>query len=274
MVRHFGFPWYNEDMASDVIGIFDSGIGGLAIWRAISQRAPQYNTIYVADQAYFPYGEKTRVEILKRSLRITRWLLDQGASLIVVACNSATVAAIDILRLRFNIPFVGVEPAIKPAVRMSRTGEITVLATTTTLRSPRQRDLMTRHADGIKVHLVSIPKLVELLESGETQTPRMTSLLRSTLSPERVGRSDVFVLGCTHYIFLKHQIQRQVRGVKVIEPSVAVTRRVKSLLPQGGRAPKIRGEYCFLTTGVRADFAKRAQLVLGMPLTSVKEVKL
>lgn len=257
-------------MKKGCIGVFDSGVGGLTIWRAISQLLPHEDIIYFADQAYLPYGDKTMSEIRQRALLITDWLLDQGSSLVVLACNSATVAAIDKLRTLYKIPFVGIEPAVKSAASVTQTREIAVLATTTTLRSRRQRTLIRSHGDGMTVHLLSDPTLVDLIEKGETDSSRVRAILKPMLSPDRIHNSDVLVLGCTHYIFLKTLIQSEYPNLRVIEPSLAVASQVLRLRgPQAIRI-RIRGKHRFYTSGSSRLFSRAAERLLGIPLLPVE----
>ena len=159
------------------IGVFDSGIGGLTVWQEIVSLLPGESVIYLADQAFFPYGGKTRSGLQKRTEKICRFLIKEKVKLIVVACNTATVAAIDFLRKKFPLPFVGVEPAIKPAVRLSKTGIIGVLATKVTAQSKRRRKLIKEFAQGKKVVTVDASELTPLIEAGQEVTPVLEKLL-------------------------------------------------------------------------------------------------
>lgn len=262
-------------MRQDAIGVFDSGVGGLSIWREIRRLLPRENTVYVADQKHLPYGEKSDEEIRGRSEKITKYLLDQGCSLIVIACNSATVSALAQLRRQFSIPFVGVEPAVKPAARKSKTGEITVLATTKTATSKRQRSLLEQHANSVKVNLLAAPEFVELVEKGEIDTPRASRRIAAFLRSHNLGKSDVFVLGCTHYIFLKDTIRNALPDhVTIIEPSRAIAKRVESIRKNQARKTQQKpGKQRFMTTANVVRFTNVAQKLIGGAIESAGKLE-
>ncbi len=214
-------------MKQDVIGFFDSGVGGLSIWRAVIAKLSHVDTMYIADQKYLPYGEKSEKEIQQRALLLTQYLISKGATLIVVACNSATVAAITMLRNNFDVPFVGVEPAIKTAVKLTKTNEITVLSTSTTKKSKRQTTLLTSYAKNTKVYLHAAPEFVELVENGELDTKEAQRVIDKYFHNTYRGNSDILVLGCTHYPFLEKGIRKSLgNGMKIIESSRPVARQV------------------------------------------------
>jgi len=228
------------------IGIFDSGIGGLTVLQEIISLLPSESTIYVADQAYFPYGEKTNKEIQKRTEKICQFLIKNKVKLIVVACNTATVAAIDFLRKKFSLPFVGLEPAIKPAAKMTKTGIIGVLVTRRTAKSRRQRKLIEGFAQGKKVVTVDGSELTPLIEAGQ----EVRLVLEKLLLPLKKLRVDVLVLGSTHYPFLKKQIQA-IMGprVKIIDSGKAVAKQVKRVLKENNLlSSQGKGKRLFFTT--------------------------
>ncbi len=219
------------------IGVFDSGVGGLTILRAVRQALPCEHLVYVADAAYVPYGQKSPEQIRHRAMSIGAFLVRQGAKAIVVACNTATAAAIDALRTSLPIPIVGVEPAVKPAVAATRSGVVGVLATPATLASERYRSLIERFASGIRIVAQPCAGLAEHIERGELDGVRTEQLLRGFVEPLLAEGADVIVLGCTHYPLVAHIVQRVAGpGVAVIENGTAVAREVARQLALGGSA--------------------------------------
>lgn len=213
------------------IGIFDSGIGGTSIWKEIKTLLPNENIIYLSDSKNAPYGEKSKKDILDLSIKNTDFLLSQNCKLIVVACNTATTNAIRILRNQYKIPFIGIEPAIKPASLKTRTKTIGILATKGTLNS----DLFEKTSNTIKKE-ISIKEtigkgLVELIEEGKIDTKEMEMLLSSYLTPMIDQGVDCLVLGCTHYPYLIPKIKEIVGNkVEIIDSGQAVARQTKSIL--------------------------------------------
>ncbi|SFR32748.1 glutamate racemase [Robiginitalea myxolifaciens] len=213
------------------IGIFDSGVGGLTIWKEISEVLPAEHTIYVADSAYAPYGQRTPEEILERCRLITRWLLSKGCKLIVVACNTATTNAIAALRAEFPIPFIGIEPAIKPAALQSQSGKIGVLATRGTLSSALFADTSKLHASGIEIYEQEGKGLVQLIESGVTDGPQMQAHLQPLLAPMLDAGIDHLVLGCTHYPYLKPVLNELLpKEVAILDCGLPVARQTRRIL--------------------------------------------
>lgn len=252
------------------IGVFDSGVGGLSVLRELVKLMPQENFVYLADQANVPYGGRSAETIQQLSHQITHYLLTQhSCKLIVVACNTATAAALTYLRETYtNIPFVGMEPAIKPAAQASRSGKVGVLATNGTFRSQRYADLMARFAKGVELFEDSCTGLVELIEDGNLNTPQTVSLLRFVLTPILDAGVDTLVLGCTHYPFVAPLIQR-IAGddVTLIDPAPAVARQVAHRLAQmsgqfGVVAGKPSGKVKMITTGDPARFNVQVDLLL------------
>lgn len=218
------------------IGIFDSGSGGLSVYRELVKVLPQERFIYYSDNAHCPYGEKTALYIQRRARFITEFLLDKGADIIVVACNTATAAAIATLRAEYpNIPFVGMEPAVKPAALGTKTGVIGVLATAGTLKGSKYLNTRGLYADGVSVVEHVGRGFVELVEAGILDGPKAEETVRASLQPLLDKGADVVVLGCTHYPFLRPVIQRIAGpGVQVIDPAPAVARQTLRLLQQNG----------------------------------------
>ena len=215
------------------IGIFDSGIGGLSVAAAMAELLPEESFLYVADNAYAPYGPRSEAEILLRSRKITQYLLGAGAKMIVVACNTATSIAIDALRAEHpEIPFVGMEPAVKPAASARGVG---VLATAATLKSERYLALRDKHLRRKPVFEDACVGLVPLIETEPSGSPRLKAKLRQILEPMLEGGVDTLVLGCTHYPMVKDDIAEVCGvGVNIIDPSPAAARQVRRLLGQRG----------------------------------------
>ena len=213
------------------IGVFDSGLGGLSIWQEIVARLPKESTHYVADSQFAPYGTKETVFIVRRATELTEFLLEKGCKLIVVACNTATTTAIQELRKRFNVPFIGIEPAIKPAALHTQTGKVGVLATKGTLSSQlfhRTKDLHTR---GIAIIEREGAGLVEAIESGDLHAAELRELLQSHLHFLLEEQIDVLVLGCTHYPFLLPLIRELLPPqIEIIDSGEAVARQTEAVL--------------------------------------------
>jgi len=222
------------------IGVFDSGLGGLWILKYLERELPLYNFIYYADQAHLPYGTKTPDEITRFSSDIVDFLLAKDCKLIVIACNTATSASIAKLREKYSVPFVGMEPAIKPASELSRTGHIGVLATKVTALGQKLHDNIEKFAGKVEVHTVIGTGLVELVEEGKADTDEAEELLRSYLEPLLEKNIDQLVLGCTHYAFLINRIKKIVGDkVNIIDPAPAVVKRVEQLLLDNNIIPDL-----------------------------------
>ena len=209
------------------IGIFDSGVGGLSVWKEILKLMPCARFSYVSDCAYCPYGPRPAGEIVERARAITRFLLGQGADVIVVACNTATAAAIETLRQEFDIPFIGMEPAIKPAVLNSKSGVIGVLATKGTFGGELYNNTLRKYALNVEVLEQIGDGLVELVESGEYNGVEARALLQKYINPMLEEGADHIVLGCTHYPFLFEEI-RDIAGkeIVIVDPAPAVAKRL------------------------------------------------
>lgn len=261
-----------SDSSAQPIGIFDSGVGGLSVLRHLRTQLPREHLLYVADQAHVPYGARPAEEIRRFSAGITRFLLDQGAKLIVVACNTASAAALTCLRETFpTVPFVGMEPAVKPAARQTRSGRVGVLATDATFESPRYAALMARFARDVVVQENPCRGLVALIEAGQVDTLETEVLLRGVLRPMLDSGVDTLVLGCTHYPFvlpLVEQIVREEAGetaVAIIDPAPAVARQAARVLHDRALAtamPQIGGVRLF-TTGQPAPLATLSARLLA-----------
>ncbi len=214
-----------------VIGLFDSGVGGLSVLREIRKVLPSARYIYYADNAFCPYGEKSEEQIRERARVITRLLLERGAELIVVACNTATGAAIATLRAEFDVPFVGMEPAVKPAALGTRSGVIGVLATAGTLKASKYLKTKDLYQNGVRIEEHVGAGFVELVERGELEGPATERIVRSSVQPLLDAGADTIVLGCTHYPFLRPVIERVAGpGVRIIDPAPAVAQQVLRVL--------------------------------------------
>jgi glutamate racemase len=238
---------------SDPIGIFDSGVGGLSVLNAVRALLPGEDLIYLADQANVPYGPRSLEEVRNLSVGITRYMLDQGAKLIVVACNTASAAALHHLRQVFpQISFVGMEPAVKPAAEQTRSGVVGVLATPATFQGELYASVIERFANGVSVLQDTCPGLVMEIDAGHLDTPKVRSILERALNPMLVQEIDTVVLGCTHFPFVIPTITEIAGpGVRVIDPSPAIARQVDRLLEENGlRDDKTNaGQRRYLTTG-------------------------
>ena len=220
-------------MNKQPIGIFDSGVGGTSIWKAIHALLPNENTIYLADSANAPYGPKGKEAIIALSEKNTEYLLNQNCKLIVVACNTATTNAISYLRQKYDVPFIGIEPAIKPAALQTKTKAIGVLATRGTLTSQLFCDTAQLYSNGIKIIEQEGEGIVQLIESGHIDSGQMTMLLKTYLKPMLAANIDYLVLGCTHYPYLIRQLLSLLPShVKIIDSGEAVAKQTKAVLEQ------------------------------------------
>lgn len=213
------------------IGIFDSGIGGTSIWGEIQELLPFEDCIYLADSKNAPYGEKSEERILELSIKNTEYLLQQHCKLIVVACNTATTNAIGYLRDNYNVPFIGIEPAIKPAAINSKSKIVGVLATKGTLSSSLFHSTSKNHAAGITILEQRGTGLVEMIENGELQSAKMLQTLEGYIGPMLEKGIDYLVLGCTHYPYLIPILKKLLpANIKIIDSGQAVAKQAKAVL--------------------------------------------
>ena len=246
-----------------MIGIFDSGIGGLSVWQELIKLMPNEEYIYIADTAYCPYGEKSADLIKERSSKISEYLINKGAAVVVVACNTATSVAISYLRETYNIPFVGMEPAIKPAILNSSSGVIGVLATANTLKGELYHNTLVKFGAGVRVIEKIGYGLVESVELGTVNSVKTRDLLASYIEPMKKEGADKIVLGCTHYPFLQ-KIISEIAGkeVEIINPAPAIARQTKHKLEEINYAflqPISSEQTCktsFITTSLSGDVNK------------------
>ena len=239
-------------MNNSPIGVFDSGLGGLNIRSEIAKILPEESIIYYGDGKNCPYGEKSAEEILRISDEIVKFLIGKGAKLVVIACNSATAGAIDYLREKYAIPFVGMEPAVKPAALNSKTGVVGILATEATLRGKLFKETYQKYSDGIKIISGVGKGFVEIVEGDREDTPEALDTVHAAVEPMIAQGADHIVLGCTHYSFLGKLINEVIDGrdVSIVDPSPAVAKRVAELLARFGLAaePGHRAEYTFYSS--------------------------
>lgn len=252
------------------IGVFDSGIGGLAITREIRKLLPNDDIIYVADSQHAPYGEKTDAYILQRCIAITEYLIARNVKAIVVACNTATTSCIDALRERYTIPFIGTEPGIKPAVLNTKTGIIGVLATPRTLKTNSFSALADRVAVNIQVELMPCPDLVQQVESLQLDYESAVEVVKQYVLPLIEKGVDTLVLGCTHYAHLMPVI-KSIAGpqVRIINTEVAVAKEVLRRLDTAKLNAANTGLATtrFITSGNRTHFQKQVDVLWGPGFT-------
>lgn len=218
-------------MSNYPIGIFDSGVGGTSIFKEIHALLPNENIIYLADSRNAPYGNKTQEEIKNLSIKNTEYLLNKGCKIIVVACNTATTNAITYLRESYEVPFIGIEPAIKPAALNTKTNAVGILATKGTLSSQLFHKTSDLYANGIKMVEQIGEGIVPLIESGKLNSDEMKDLLQLYLEPMLKANIDYLVLGCTHYPYLIPMLETMLpEGVKIIDSGLAVAKQTKAVL--------------------------------------------
>ncbi len=237
-----------------MIGIFDSGIGGLSVFREIHKVLPDEKYVYYSDNAHCPYGEKTREYITDRARAITEFLIGRGADIIVVACNTATAAAISTLRQEYPVKFIGMEPAIKPAALSTQTGVIGVLATAGTLKADKYLIARGKYAKGVKIAEHVGQGFVELVESGRTTGKEAENTVRTSLKPLLDEGADRIVLGCTHYPFLMETIDKVAkelypeREIQIIDSAPAVARHLLEVMQEDGLIKKESYHFEFISS--------------------------
>ena len=248
------------------IGIFDSGVGGLSVLRAIRVQMPEESVIYFGDQGHIPYGPRPMEQIRNFSEAITRFLLDHEAKIIVVACNTASAAALQYLRETFpNVSFVGMEPAVKPAAEFTQTGKVGVLATPATFQGALYASVVERFANGVELFQNTCSGLVQEIERGNLDGEATRQILNDALLPMLEKKIDTVVLGCTHYPFVIPLIQRIVGdNVRVIDPAPSVAKQVGRVLESKGLRNELsaRGDVKFYTSGDPEELKSLLPLLL------------
>jgi glutamate racemase len=264
-------------MMSDPIGVFDSGVGGLSILREIRDQLPVETVIYVADQGHVPYGPRSIEEVRAFSFGVCRFLMAQGVKLIVIACNTASAAALRPLREAFPaMSFVGMEPAVKPAARDTQTGVIGVIATEATFQGELYASVVGRFAQGVRVETQACPEFVTLTEAGETGTPAAREIVRRRLAPLLAAGIDQLVLGCTHFPFLKATIQSEIGPeVTLVDPSPAVARQTGRVLDTCGLRyhGRAAGQVIYYTSGDGDVFRRTLRALLGAEIADSADVR-
>jgi len=254
--------------AASPIGIYDSGVGGLTVLRAVRELLPHEDLLYFADQAKVPYGNRPLEEVRALAEGVTRYLMERGAKLIVVACNTASAAALKHLRALYpDFPFVGMEPAVKPAAEQTLSGKVGVLATPSTFQGEMYASVVERFAKDVQVFQATCPGMVRQIEKGYLSTPKTRMILEEALKPMLKEGADTLVMGCTHFPFVIPLI-REIAGedVRVIDPAPAVARQVKRVLEAGGllRASDSVGKTVFLTSAEAGKLEALLPKLLGM----------
>jgi glutamate racemase len=248
------------------IGVFDSGLGGISVLQEIRRRMPAAAVVYVADSAWAPYGGRSEEFIRRRARSLSHFLVEQGADMIVVACNTATAAAVPMLRQSMRLPIVGMEPAVKPATAATRSGIVGVLATVGTLQSARFAALLDQFGGDIRVLTRACPGLVEQVEAGDLDGPATRALATQYVLPLLAGGADTLVLGCTHFVFLRPLIE-EIAGpdVRVIDTGEAVARRVEQVAATLKPGAASTGGIVFWTSGDAAALAGPLCRLWGEP---------
>jgi glutamate racemase len=254
----------------DAIGVFDSGVGGLSVLRAIRAALPQEHLVYVADSGHAPYGDQSEAHITQRTLTVGRWLAEQGVKGITIACNTATVVAAKTLREQTHLPVVAIEPAIKPAVALTRSGVVGVLATRQTVQSVSVARLVALYGGDKRLLLQACPGWVEQVERADLHSTETDALVRQYIDPLMAQGADTLVLGCTHYPFLSDAIQRVAgQGVVLLDPAEAVARELARRLADHGRLTNLvqQGSVQFFTSGDVAQAQAVISHLWDAPLT-------
>ncbi len=232
------------------IAVFDSGLGGLTVLRALRERLPHEDFFYFADTRFLPYGDKPEVFLKERGVLIAEALARRGAKALVVACNTATAAAAEAIRAATALPIVALEPGVKPAASMTRCGVVGVLATTRTLQSERFRRLVGNHAAGVEVIARACPGLADAIETDGPESPAVAALLDAYVAPLAAAGADVVVLGCTHYPWVAEGIARRMpAGTQLLDTGEAVARQLERLLLADGRIGGGTGRLTLATSG-------------------------
>ncbi len=249
------------------IGVFDSGVGGLSILRQLRLLLPAEPVLFYADQAHVPYGPRPLAEVRRFSIGIARFLIGQGAKLIVVACNTASAAALQDMRSAFpSTPFVGMEPAVKPAAEQTRTRTVGVLATPATFQGALFASVVERFAQGVRVIPQTLPGLVEQIEAGDLNAAETQRIIKAAVAPLVAQGADTLVLACTHYPFVIPAIAEAAGpGVQVIDPSPAIARQTARLLDERGLRSDHAGpgEVIYLTSGDPLRLGEMAVRLIG-----------
>ena len=252
------------------IGIFDAGVGGLSILLEVKELLPNESIIYFADQAYVPYGDKTKDQLLDRVSKIIEFFQNAGVKIIIMACNTATVHTLEEMRNKFTLPIIGTVPVVKTLTAISKTRVAAVLSTPATNNSQYLEELIKKFASDMEIVKVGMPNLAGLVEKGEIDTQAVKDVLQKELLPLLDKRVDAIALGCTHYPFLRKQI-REVVGpdIKIVDSGGAVARRLYHVLERENILANDKTEDQYYTTGDEARFKRVAEKLMNTNLTNV-----
>ncbi|MBP6913098.1 MAG: glutamate racemase [Candidatus Levybacteria bacterium] len=252
-------------MNNSPIGIFDSGVGGLTVLSEIEKLLPEENFIYLADQAFAPYGKRTISELQERTKRVSKFLIEKNVKLIVVACNTASTSSIKYLRKNFPVPFIGVVPVIKTLASVSETKKTAVLATPITTKSIYLDLLISEFGQDITVYKVGDTGLEGIIEKGDLSDPKISIILKKHIDPLKKLGVDTIALGCTHYPFLRDALQKTAgENVKILDSGGAVARQVKRVLTEEKLlSPAKHGEDWYYTTGATLEFQDKVKKLTG-----------
>ena len=262
-------------MNNKPIGIYDSGVGGLSVLREIKKTLPLESFIYVADQKYVPYGGKTKAELHKLSSNIVKFLISQKVKIVVIACNTSTVYSISFLRKKFSLPIIGTVPVIKTLAKLTKTKKTAVFSTPATAKSPYLTGLINKFAKGIKVYRIGGTGLEELVEEGNIKSKKINKILKIFLSPLKLKKVDVIALSCTHYPFLRDQIEAIIGdSVQIVDSGGAVARRTREILTNNKILANKKSKDYYYTTGDKKRFKRALNSLLGEEKRLVKHINL
>lgn len=251
-------------MNNQPIGVFDSGVGGLSILSEIQKLLPYETFIFVADQAYIPYGGKTKEELLNRVRRILKFFESKKVKVVVMACNTATVYTIDEMRKVFDFPVIGTVPVVKTIANITKTGKTAVFSTPSTAQSQYLKDLIQKFASNVSVKIIGGSNLEELVEEGKVDNKETIDILQKHLIPLVEDGVDAIALGCTHYPFLRQEIQKIVgKNVAVVDSGGAVARRLKFVLEHEGLLSGQKRKNMYYTTWDNQKFERVASKLLN-----------
>lgn len=254
-------------MTSHPIAVFDSGLGGLTVLRALRERLPQEDFFYFADTRFLPYGDRPETFLRERGVLIAEALVKRGAKALVIACNTATAAAAEAIRAAVDLPIVALEPGVKPAVGLTNSGVIGVLATTRTLESERFQRLVGNHANGYRVLAQACPGLAEAIEAQGPDSAEVSALLDAFVAPLAAALADVVVLGCTHYPWVAEAIARRMpAGTVLLDTGEPVARQLERLLAAGNILGGGQGRLTVATSGAPASVAATVNRLFGQKL--------
>lgn len=258
------------------IGVFDSGVGGLSIIKELKKLLPNETFIFVADQKNVPYGSKTREQLTSYADKIVNFLVNQKkVKAIVIACNTSTVYSIDFLRLKYKIPIIGTVPVIKTIAGLTKSGKTAVFSTPATAKSSYLTQLINKFAGGVTVYKIGGTGLEDLVEEGNLKNLKINKVLLKSLMPLKQKSVDALALGCTHYPFLRDQIEAIMgKDVVIVDSGGAVARRTKEVLSRENLLGNLVSDDCFYTTGNKAKFTKALKNLLDLNTDKVYNLNL